>query len=52
MTEIKGGTWCCREGCVKVKQLCEERVVIRSIFHELIHFPMAKWIRSMYLGVD
>jgi hypothetical protein len=34
-----------------VKQRREERVAIRSKLQELVHFALAKWIDSIYLGV-
>jgi hypothetical protein len=35
---IGGSTWCHHEGCVKVKQLRVERVAVKSISQELVHF--------------
>jgi hypothetical protein len=43
--------WRHHEGCVKAKQLRVERATVRSKSQELVHFPPAKWIGSMYLAV-
>jgi hypothetical protein len=47
----RGGTWHHHEGCIEAKQISVERVVVRSIFEELVHFAPAKWIGFTYLGV-
>jgi hypothetical protein len=51
LAEIRGGTWRHHEGCVVAKQLCVERMAVRSKSQELVHFTPVKWIGSMYLGV-
>jgi hypothetical protein len=35
---IGGGTWRPHERCIEAKQLRVERVAVRSIFEELVHF--------------
>jgi hypothetical protein len=35
---IGGDTWHHHEGCFEAKQLHVERIVVRSIFKELVHF--------------
>jgi hypothetical protein len=37
-TRIRGGTWHHHEGCIEAKQLRVERVAVRSISEELVHF--------------
>jgi hypothetical protein len=39
---IGGGTCRHREGCIEAKQLHVERVVVRCIFQELVHFAPIK----------
>jgi hypothetical protein len=50
-TGIGGGMWRHHGGCVEEKQLRVERVAVRSISQELVHFAPAKWIGTTYLGV-
>jgi hypothetical protein len=35
---IRGGTRRHHEGCIELKQICVERVTIKSISEELLHF--------------